>query len=86
MDWTNVVVACLAFLGSAYGSFKSHDKIRAVMEYRLKELEKKQDKHNAVIDRVYALERQHSTCKSMIEEKMKVANHRIDDLEEELKK
>lgn len=45
--------------------------------YRIEQLEKKQDKHNQLIERVYE-------CESKIElqeEKIKVANHRIDDLE-----
>ncbi|MDD7511063.1 MAG: hypothetical protein PUK21_01575 [Peptostreptococcaceae bacterium] len=80
MDWTNIVVAGLAFAGSAYGSYKSKDKIMALMEYRLKELEKKQDKHNNLIDRVYGLEKNCATCT----EKIKVANHRIEDLEDKV--
>ena len=45
--------------------------------YRIEQLEKKQDKHNQLIERVYE-------CESKLElhdEKIKVANHRIDDLE-----
>ncbi|RPF48274.1 hypothetical protein EDD70_1089 [Hydrogenoanaerobacterium saccharovorans] len=38
---------------------------------RISALEKKVEKHNSVVERTYVLE-----------EKMKVANHRIDDLEE----
>lgn len=53
------------------------DKTRALMEYRLKELEKKVDKHNNLIERTYKLEEQ----TSLIEEKIRVANHRIGDLE-----
>lgn len=45
--------------------------------YRLGELEKKQDKHNAVIERTFRLEER----AELHEEKLKVANHRIDDLE-----
>lgn len=46
------------------------EKTRALMEYKLDELTKKVEKHNSVVERTYILE-----------EKMKVANHRIDDLE-----
>lgn len=55
---------------------------RALLEYRLSELEKKVDKHNNVIERTYHLE-QHE---SVQDEKIKVMNHRINDLEEETKK
>ena len=45
--------------------------------YRIDQLEKKQEKHNNFIERVYELER----VTDVHEEKIKVANHRIDDLE-----
>lgn len=54
-----------------------NSKTRALIEYRLMELEKKQDKHNDVIERTYKLEE----VTALHEEKIKVANHRIDDLE-----
>ena len=85
MDWTNIVVAGLAFLGSVYGSYKSKDKIIALLDYRLQELEKKQDKHNSIITRVYELEKRHEACKEVTSEKIRVVNHRLDDLEEEVK-
>ena len=44
---------------------------------RLDQLEAKQDKHNAVIERTYALEK----TAALHEEEIKVANHRIADLE-----
>lgn len=45
--------------------------------YRIEQLEKKVEKHNNFIERVYELERK----TDLHEEKIKVANHRIDDLE-----
>jgi len=69
---TAVIVAALSFLGTLCGSYFSHRKSTALISYRLEQLEKKVDKHNSVIERTYVLE-----------EKMKVANHRIDDLEGE---
>ena len=45
--------------------------------YRLDQLEKKQDKHNSLIERTYEIEKCVELCKADI----KVANHRIDDLE-----
>ena len=52
----------------------AHDDLQA---YRLKQLEDKVDKHNQLIDRTYKLE---TNCQ-LQDEKMRVANHRIDDLE-----
>ena len=53
------------------------DKTRALVEYRLQQLEKKVDKHNNLIERTYKLEE----LTTLQEEKIKMANHRIDDLE-----
>ena len=49
--------------------------------YRLEQLETKVDKHNNVIERVYNLEKD----ADVIKEQIKVANHRIEDVEEALK-
>lgn len=54
-----------------------HRKTVALLEYRLKELEAKVDKHNNVIERTYNLEK----TAAVMENDIKVANHRIDDLE-----
>lgn len=54
------------------------EKTRALLEYKLEELTKRVDKHNNVIERTYKLEK----AMELHEEKIKVANHRIDDLEE----
>ena len=48
-----------------------------IVVYRIEQLEKKQDKHNGVIERLYEVERK----LGIDEEKISVANHRIDDLE-----
>ena len=45
--------------------------------YRIEQLEKKQDKHNSLIERVYSLEKH----EAVIDEEIRVANHRIKDLE-----
>lgn len=51
--------------------------LKASITAEIKALTKEVEKHNNVIERVYALE----TKADVFEEKMKVANHRIDDLE-----
>lgn len=61
-----VIVAVLGFLGTAVGSFSG----MKLMSYRIEQLEKKVDKHNNFAERV-----------PILEEQMKVANHRIGDLE-----
>ena len=47
------------------------------MEYRLKELEKKVEKHNNLVERMYSVEDKIN----LFGEKIRVANHRIEDLE-----
>lgn len=49
--------------------------------YRIDLLEQKVNKHNNLIERTYAIERR----LDVDEEKIKVANHRIDDIEHELR-
>ena len=51
---------------------------RNLLDYRLTKLEEKVDKHNSVVERTYKLEER----KAVLEDKIKVANHRIDDLED----
>lgn len=48
-----------------------------MVEYKLSELAKHVEKHNSVIERTYELEKR----TELQEEKIRVANHRIDDLE-----
>ena len=61
-----VIVACISLIGTMLGSFGGIQLIK----YRIEQLEKKVEKHNSIVERTYILE-----------EKVKVANHRIDDLE-----
>lgn len=55
---------------------------RKMIEYKLDELTKRVDKHNNVIERTYALEQK----VAVIDEQMKVANHRIKDAEADLRR
>ena len=73
-----IAVAAISLVGNLVGSFLAHRKSTALIAYRLEQLEKKVDKHNRVIERTYQLEKR---CE-VIEEKIKVANHRIEDLED----
>lgn len=74
----NILVAVIGLLGSGLGSLIGVIASSRLTQYRLEQLEKKVDKHNSVIERTFALEER----EAIIEEKIKVANHRIDDLEE----
>lgn len=72
-----IIVALIAFAGTLSGSFFAQRKSTALIAYRLEQLEKKVDKHNSVVERTYSLEKR----ADVVDEKLKVANHRIDDLE-----
>ena len=78
---SEIIVAVIGLAGSAIGSIIGIMTSGKLTAYRIEQLEKKVDKHNNVIERVYALERN----TAVIEEEIKVANHRIADLEEERK-
>ena len=72
-----LITGGLALLGTLGGSYLANRKSAALIAYRLEELEKKVQAHNSLIDRTYRLEER----TELQEEKIKVANHRIDDLE-----
>ena len=65
-----IIVGLLSLAGTALGTTAGIIASSRLTTYRLAQLEKKVDVHNSVIQRTYILE-----------EKMTVANHRIDDLE-----
>lgn len=74
---TEIIVSLIGLLGSFLGTLSGIMINTRLTNYRIAQLEKKVDKHNQVIDRVYKLE-QHS---AVIDEDIKVAGHRISDLE-----
>ena len=74
---TEIVVALLALAGTLSGSFFAHRRSTALVVYRLEQLEKKVAAHNNLVERTYRLEEQ----EAVLAERLKVANHRIDDLE-----
>ena len=67
----------LALIGTLVGTYFANRKSAALIAYRLEELEKKVQAHNNLVERMYQVEER----TELQEEKIKVANHRIDDLE-----
>ena len=76
---TDIIVALIGLVGSAAGAFIGVMASARLTSYRIEQLEKKVDKHNTIIERTYKLEE----TQAVIQEQIKVANHRIDDLERE---
>lgn len=72
-----VIIALLSLVGTLGGTFGGILATSKLTNYRIEQLEKKVDKHNNLIERTYRLE----DNAELLEEKIKVANHRIDDLE-----
>lgn len=70
---TGLITLVVCLINNKYQS----DSTKKLIEYKIDELTKKVEKHNNVIERVYRLEQRDAVH----EEQIKVANHRIDDLE-----
>ena len=63
-------------------SEQKHNETISLVTYRLEQLEKKQDMHNNAVSRLYEVEKR----LGIDEEKIKVSNHRIEDIEQSLNK
>ena len=74
-----IIIALISFAGTLAGSLAGIFTASRLSNYRIEQLEKKVDKHNNLIERVYLIE-QHE---AVIENKLKTADHRISDLENE---
>lgn len=72
-----IIVALLSLAGTLMGSLFGILAANKLVVYRIEQLEKKVEKHNNVLERVYVLE----TDDAVIKEDLKVVNHRIEDLE-----
>lgn len=73
----NVIVAIVGASASLLGSFFGIVASSKMTTYRISQLEEKVNKHNNIIERVYHLEQ----TNAIQDEKIAVANHRIEDLE-----
>lgn len=76
---SEIIVALLSMAGTAIGSILGVMAANKLTNYRIEQLEKKVDKHNTVIERTFKLEE----AQAVLSEQIKVANHRIEDLEKE---
>lgn len=74
---SEIIVGLLSLAGTLIGSIAGIMTSNKLAMYRIEQLERKVDKHNSMIERTYKLEEQ----QAVLEEKIKVANNRILDLE-----
>ncbi len=54
--WIGIVGAVMTGIFSLLGVMKSNNKTTALISYRIEQLEKKQDKHNNALERLFKLE------------------------------
>jgi len=73
----SILVALITLAGSLAGTYFANRKSGALIAYRLEQLEQKVQAHNSLVERTYKLEER----TELQEEKIKAANHRIEDLE-----
>ena len=76
-----VTIALIGLAGSGLGSILGVLASAKLTSYRLEQLERRVQAHNNLIERTYKLEER----TELQEEKIKVANHRIEDLENEVR-
>ncbi len=72
-----IIVSIISLVGTLGGSLGGILVANKLTNYRVEQLEKKVEKHNQVVERVYKLEQDNAVQ----DEEIKVANHRIEDLE-----
>lgn len=73
-----LLIALLSFAGTLVGTMGGILAANKLTNYRIEQLEKKVEKHNKVIDRVYKLEQ----SDAVEEEEIRVINHRLNSLEQ----
>lgn len=66
-----ILIAILSFAGTLFGTFGGILTSAKLTNYRIEQLEKKVEKHNNFAERI-----------PVLEEKLKVEEHRIEDLEQ----
>ena len=74
-----LITGIVAIIVCVINNWVQSRKTVTLIEYRLKQLENKVDKHNHFNERLQDIEK----TREVFNEKLKVVNHRIDDLEEQ---
>ena len=78
---TDIIVSLITSLATLLGVvltvYAGGKRTRDILLYRIEQLEKAQQKHNSLIERMYRVEER----LELHDEKIKVVNHRLDDVE-----
>lgn len=74
IDWTNVIVATVTALGAGAGSLYGIRKSSSLTDYKIDRLTDEVRRHNDFATRI-----------PVLDERIKVVNHRLDDLEDNRK-
>lgn len=74
IDWTNVIVATVTALGAGAGSLYGIRKSSSLTDYKIDRLTDEVRRHNDFATRI-----------PLLDERIKVVNHRLDDLEDNRK-
>ncbi|MCQ2484746.1 MAG: hypothetical protein MJ168_05370 [Clostridia bacterium] len=69
----DIIIAVIAFAGTLVGTFGGILAANKLSNYRIEQLEKKVEKHNNLVERMYH-----------VEDAVKSAHHRLDEIREEL--
>lgn len=74
---SEIILTLISLAGTVIGSLAGVFATSRLSNYRIEQLEKKVDKHNNLVERVFKLEQ----TEAVINNKIKTADHRIADLE-----
>lgn len=96
MDWSTIIVAALALIGTIAGSYFANNKTTAVLEVRLKAVQDASEARfkaleASVEERFRALEKEVNKHNQVVErmaiaeQSLKAAWHKIDEIKEEIK-
>ena len=77
MDWTTILSSLISGVVAIVVCVINNRKTMALIEYKIEQLTERVEKHNNLIERTYKLEE----AAHIHDEQIKVANHRISDLE-----
>lgn len=81
----DVMVSTLSALCSLVGTLGGIMITSKLNLYRIEQLEKKVDKHNSLIERMYAIEKKVDTATCIYDGKVKALDRRLNEIEHEIK-